>query len=379
MKILVWDLPTRLFHWLLATSFAVAWLTGDSDRWLDVHVFAGYLLAGLIIFRLAWGFAGSRYAKFRAFAFKPGEALAYLRGMLRRDAKRYVGHNPAGSWAIYLLLAFGLGISISGLLDLGGEEGHGPLAGVIGFAAGQTFKEVHEVLANLMLLLVGTHVAGMVVESWLHRENLARSMVTGHKRGEARLGIASPHALAGLLLLAAVIGFGTWHFRGYALETKARPYLPFVGKTLPDNKLWRAECGSCHLAFHPNLLPARSWSRMLREQDKHFGETLGLDTPTTQEIIAFLTKYSADTRMTEAAYKIGKSIPPAEAPQRITETAYWQRKHREIPDRVWRDSSMGSKANCGACHLDAERGTFEDGATRLSEKLSGVWPPTPKK
>lgn len=367
MKILVWDLPTRLFHWLLALSFVVAWLTSDTNRWLDVHVFAGYLLAGLITFRLVWGFAGSRYAKFRALAFKPGEVLAYLRAVLRRDARRYIGHNPAGSWAVYLLLALGLLAAASGLVVLGGEEQHGPLAGRVGFANGEVFKELHDVMAWLMLGMVGLHLAGVAVESWLHRENLPRAMITGYKQGSASDGIPSGRKIVSIVLLTTVIGFGAWYFKGYFGASESRPYLPFVGKQLPDNAVWRTECGSCHLAYHPTLLPARSWDRMLREQNNHFGEALGLDTLTTKEILAFLTKYSADSRMTEAAIKIGKSIPAGEAPLRITESGYWKKRHDEIPSTIWRSKKVGTKANCGACHRDAERGTFEDAAMRVPQ------------
>lgn len=367
MKILVWDLPTRLFHWLLALSFVVAWLTSDSDRWLDVHVLAGYLMSGLIAFRLVWGIAGSRYAKFRAFAFKPGEALAYLRDVLRRDARRYIGHNPAGSWAIYLLLVLGFLAAASGLVVLGGEEQHGPLAGLVGFATGEQFKELHEVMAWLMLAVVGLHLAGVAVESWLHRENLPRAMVTGFKEGQAGEGISSGRKITGVMLLAVAIASAAWYLKGYIGATESDPYLPFAGKQLPDNAVWRAECSSCHLAYHPTLLPARSWERMLREQDKHFGEALGLDEPATQEILAFLTKYSADTRMTETAYKIGKSIPSNVAPLRITESDYWKKKHDEIPDKIWRSKKVGAKSNCGACHRDAESGTFEDAAMRIPQ------------
>jgi cytochrome b len=366
MKVLVWDLPVRLFHWLLAGSFVAAWLTSDSDRWLDMHVFAGYLMAGLLVFRLVWGFAGSRYARFSSFAFRPGEALTYLRGVLRRDAKRYIGHNPAGSWAIYLLLALGLMATVSGLLVLGGEERHSPLAGVVSFTTGDALKELHEVMAWLMLGLVGVHLLGVLAESWLHQENLPRAMLTGYKQGSTEEGVVSGRKLIGLLLLLAVAGFGVWYFKGYVSASEARPYLPFAGKQLPDNKLWRAECGSCHLAYHPTLLPVRSWERVMREQNDHFGETLGLDVPTTKEILAFLTKYAADTHMTEAAYKIDKSIPAGAQPLRITETLYWKKKHEEIPAGTWRNAEIGSKANCGACHLDAERGTFEDAAMQIS-------------
>mgnify|MGYP003471861413 CR=1 FL=1 len=101
MKILVWDLPTRLFHWLFAGAFAIAWLTSDSDSWLKLHVFAGYLMLGLLGFRLVWGFIGGRYARFASFRYGLKEGLTYLFQVLTGSAQRHIGHNPAGSWAVY--------------------------------------------------------------------------------------------------------------------------------------------------------------------------------------------------------------------------------------------------------------------------------------
>jgi len=100
-------------------------------------------------------------------------------------------------------------------------------------------------------------------------------------------------------------------------------------------------------------------------QDDHFGEKLGLDETTVAGILDFLQKNSAETGMTEPAFKINRSIPADQTPVRITETGYWIEKHRDIDDRAWKHPKVGSKANCGACHLDAEQGTYEDAAMRL--------------
>jgi nitrate/TMAO reductase-like tetraheme cytochrome c subunit len=141
--------------------------------------------------------------------------------------------------------------------------------------------------------------------------------------------------------------------------------LPFVGKDLPDNKTWRSECGSCHLAYHPTLLPARSWKTLMDRQDDHFGDALELDATTAAGILKFLQDNSAETGMTEAASKINRSIPKESTPLRIIETGYWIEKHRDLAESVWRNPKVRSKGNCGACHLDAEKGTFEDAAMRL--------------
>jgi hypothetical protein len=113
------------------------------------------------------------------------------------------------------------------------------------------------------------------------------------------------------------------------------------------------------------LLPARSWKALMDRQQDHFGENLGLDEATIAGILDFLQKHSAETGMSEPAYKINRSIPADQTPLRITDTGYWLDKHRDIDDRAWKHPKVGSKANCGGCHLDAEQGTYEDAAMRL--------------
>jgi cytochrome b len=191
-RILVWDLPTRLFHWLLAASFAGAFLTAESERYRDVHVALGYLLLALIGFRIVWGLVGTRYARFRSFVFRPSQVLSYLRSLLRGTPQHYVGHNPAGSWVIFGLLLLGV------------------LTGVTGYATynelgGEAFEELHEAVASAMLALVALHVGGVIVSSLLHRENLVGSMLSGYKAGEGAQGIRNARWLTGTLLLAGVM------------------------------------------------------------------------------------------------------------------------------------------------------------------------------
>lgn len=374
-RILVWDIPTRLFHWLFAASFLVAWLTSDSDEWLSFHVFSGYLMAGLIGFRLLWGVAGGHYARFSSFRFGPLAGLAYLRQALAGSAARHVGHNPAGSQAVFLLLGLGLVVCATGVFVLGAEERQGVAAGWLGYAWGKMIKEGHEAAATLMLLAVFGHLAGVALESWLHKENLARSMVTGIKQAPPGDPVAKPYRPVAALLSVAVAAFGVWWFF-YALHQPLESYLgydgdrsgrhvAFVGPKLADDPTWREECGSCHMAFHPSLLPARSWQRMMAEQDRHFGADLALDAPVRDALRAFLVDNAAERLATEAAFKINRSIKPETTPLRIVETPYWIGKHRDIGEAAWRSPQVKSKVNCVACHQDAEAGTFEDGAMRM--------------
>ena len=165
----VWDLPTRIFHWSLATSFVVAFVTSESEKLREIHVLAGYAMAGLIAFRILWGFVGGGHSRFADFLPTPTKVIDYFKSLLEGKPQHYVGHNPAGAVAIFLLLGFGITAAASGYAtynEFGGD-----------FVA-----EVHEAAANGMMAMVAIHLAGVVVSSWLHGENLVMAMITGWKK-----------------------------------------------------------------------------------------------------------------------------------------------------------------------------------------------------
>ncbi len=205
LRILVWDLPTRVFHWSLAASFAVAFVTAESERYRDIHVVAGYLFVALIGFRLIWGLVGSRHARFASFVRGPSAVIGYLKSLFTKSPQHHAGHNPAGAVAIVLLLALGALVGATGWLNFS-EIG------------GEAFEELHEGLAHAMLILVGVHVLGVIVASWRHRENLARAMIDGYKRGPREQGIARRHGMIALLLVAALGVFG-WSLAGGSLPS----------------------------------------------------------------------------------------------------------------------------------------------------------------
>lgn len=216
-RVRVWDLPTRVFHWSLALSFAGAWVTRESERLRDLHAMLGYTIAGLLVFRLLWGVAGTRYARFASFLFRPGAVVTYLRSLLTTRPQHWLGHNPAGAIAIFLLLGLAAFTVLSGHLTIN-ESG------------GEWLEEAHEVLADGMMAVVVIHLVGVLVSSLLHRENLARAMVDGFKaRGSAVEARDVPRrALVGALLLVAVIGFwGAWQSGwvslGDAAVTQSQP------------------------------------------------------------------------------------------------------------------------------------------------------------
>ncbi len=193
-SVLVWDAPVRVFHWLMVACFAGAYLTSESETWRLLHVTLGYTMAGLVAFRIIWGFVGTRYARFSFFVRRPKAVAAYLRSILARKPKHHTGHNPAGAIAIVGMLALTAAIAPTGWATYNEW-------------AGEWVAELHEVIANGMLLLIGLHIAAVMVSGWLHKENLARAMLTGRKNGTISQGIPSAWRGVAALILAAVAGF----------------------------------------------------------------------------------------------------------------------------------------------------------------------------
>jgi cytochrome b len=204
-RILVWDIPTRIFHWSLVSCFLVAYLTSESERWQLWHVTAGYTFGVLLLFRLVWGVLGTRYARFSHFVQGPKQTLRYMGSLLTRHPHHYVGHNPAGGWAIIGMIGLGLLTVLTGWASFNDY--------------GDWFGELHEGIVNVLILVIVIHIGGVIVSSFLHHENLVRSMVNGHKQGNVQDAIRYPQWIIGVLL---IIGLGAFL---WALLTSRLPVL----------------------------------------------------------------------------------------------------------------------------------------------------------
>jgi cytochrome b len=208
-EIRVWDPLVRIFHWGLVLSFTIAYLSGDEES--SLHIYSGYVVLGLIAFRVLWGLVGTRYARFSNFVYSPGTVIQYLKSLAAKKPKHYIGHNPAGGAMVIAMLLCLIVVSVSGLKVYAIEEGLGPLASeppaltVISSAyadddgdendnheknenghgedeeAEEFWEEIHEVSSNVMLLLIFLHIVGVIVSGRLHDEHLVKAMLTGKK------------------------------------------------------------------------------------------------------------------------------------------------------------------------------------------------------
>jgi cytochrome b len=166
----VWSRFVRLFHWSLVATVALAWITSEVGRGL--HEPIGWVMVALLALRLAWGLAGrDRAARFASFVRGPAAVVAYARNVLRQRAPRFLGHNPLGGWMVIALMLTLAAVAVTGWLVT-----------TDAFFGSEIMEEVHEALAEGVLVLVAVHVAGVIYTGRHQRENLVRAMLTGRKR-----------------------------------------------------------------------------------------------------------------------------------------------------------------------------------------------------
>jgi cytochrome b len=364
----VWDAPVRVFHGLLAGCLVAAWLSRGA-RTIDVHAAAGYAMAGLVLFRIAWGFVGSGPARFRSFVTGPATTLRYLRGTFGGTAPEYLSHNPAGGWSVLALLGLGLAVTFAGIALLSAQHGYGPLGGWLAAADGPALHRLHEVAAWALVALVALHLAGVMWGTLTQDQDLIGAMITGSKNHvPAQAAPVPAHrtlavALAGAVCtgVAACLVTSGWT-EGYAtLQRQARA----AAGPGAAPAAWREECGACHLAYAPELLPLRSWLRMLDEQQHHFGEDLGLSADTLHALAA--AARAGDRTPRWAGAMLVASVPAGEVPQRITQTAFWRERHAAIAQVRFAAAPVSGRHDCGACHADAASAIFAPRMIHMSE------------
>lgn len=218
-KIMIWDVPIRVFHWAFACccigALAIATLADDESALFSLHILLGIAACFFLVLRLVLGVIGCRHNRFKAMLFSPGETLRYMIGTVTGKAPRYIVHNPGTS-------AAALGMFL--LVPLLFWSGHASADGGGG-------KHIHEFLANALLALIAAHLAGMAIHTFRHRENIALSMLTGLKRGAAEEGLRSSHPVIGGVLLLVSILWMVSLFAGYD-AAKRTIKLPLFGYTI---------------------------------------------------------------------------------------------------------------------------------------------------
>jgi cytochrome b len=200
-KILIWDLPVRLFHWLLVASIGYTWYSVEIMENMNHHFIAGYCVLTLVLFRIVWGFIGTYYAKFTTFIFPPSEIIAYFKGLSGKAGKSYLGHNPVGGLSVFAML-FIILIQVSTGLFSTDDYYFGPLYGLVSDATAATITEIHHFNFDIITILVALHILAIVFYRIVKKERLVSAMFTGEKQVSEESKKSITHSK---LILAAII------------------------------------------------------------------------------------------------------------------------------------------------------------------------------
>lgn len=377
-KIKIWDLPTRLFHWLLVLAYIGVFYTSYSEWLLEYHTIAGYIALGLTIFRILWGFVGNQYARFSGFLKGWGEVKRFISDTVKLKPPRFIGHNPAVGWAVVFMLLSTAVITITGIIVFSGEENRGFWGGIFTFGTAEYARGVHIFLAYTMIVVIVGHICMALCHDFILRENIILTMITGTiedtESWSERVSHIPPgkgHSAVMLfvwIFVTIIGGLGLVYLPPEGGETdfsNAAPPRVLDNKgyaiELKINQIWKDECAtSCHGTFFPTLLPAESWRRIMGSLNDHFGDIATLDKNVQQEIQDFLIASSAERSTAESSRKMLYSIKANEIPLRVTDVPYWKYKHARLSEDIFKKKSVASKSNCVACHPGAEVGSFED-------------------
>ena len=178
----VWDIPVRIGHWAITALFVVAYFTGEDEGLIfRVHLYTGYLILLIVLYRIAWGVIGGEHARFVNFIRPWADVKAHLESVLRLSPPACLGHNPTGGWMIILMLVTLILVVMTGMMAAVGESVSIPFFNGLPRYVAKAAEEVHEGAANVMMVMVGIHIIGVLVESLLSGENLIRSMINGRK------------------------------------------------------------------------------------------------------------------------------------------------------------------------------------------------------
>lgn len=220
-KILIYDLPTRIFHWLFAglfmISFIIAKTIDDELPLYSYHMILGFILAASVILRTFWGLFGSTYARFTSFELNPGKLLNYLKKALTSKTEKSLGHNPASSYAAIFMMIFALGLAFSGyqMVEKNNKE---------------FYEEIHELFAHLFLFTAILHVIGIALHTIKHKDPIGLSMLHGKKiTTKNQTGISHQHTLAAIIFVFIIAALSINLFKNYDSTTGT---LTFMEKSL---------------------------------------------------------------------------------------------------------------------------------------------------
>lgn len=202
-KIHVWDLPIRIFHWSVVLLFIISWASAEvGGNAMQYHLWSGYAVLGLVLFRVLWGMVGSETARFKRFICSPGAVLTYARAWFTPGYRAALGHNPLGGWSVAALLLALAFQALTGLFSNDDIANEGPLYHLVSKATSDLFSNLHEGAFNVLLTLVALHIVSIVLYRVRHGENLVKPMLTGDKEVNENVPVPKQSSVWLALVLA---------------------------------------------------------------------------------------------------------------------------------------------------------------------------------
>ncbi len=370
-QVFVWPIYTRIIHWLIASSFTLAFLFSLKERLLNLHVAVGIIFGLMLVYRILWGFIGPQYARFSTFKLSLAKLKFYfVEKVQNRWREIPAGHNPASSWFTLIVLGLGSIISITGLLLYGVQEGKGYL----GFLNDEYYmhmfilSDIHIYASYTLLVWVIIHISGVLVEQFYHKTNMIFAMITGYKKAkgeDSKIGKYKSGLTYIFLLISAMVFFVSTDGRNNPFVVSKYTQIDYKHESFT----YYSECGACHKPYPPFMLPRSSWDRIKGGLKNHFGEEIS---PTMKKgenrislndqtvIFNYLKANSADNNTREISVKVMKSLDGARGRKSITKIQFWKDTHANISPHIFKSQKVKRKANCFACHINFEKGMMED-------------------
>jgi len=366
-KSYIWPLINRVSHILLILFLVVSYFSGSYKRFLDYHVAFGYAMFVLFLFRFVWGFVGPKYSKFKDFDFKAKDLVSYMSSVFVKT-KEYIGHNPASSYAIVVMMILSFLITISGALELGVEKNHGFLSflHVSYFSYMEPISKVHLWLVYLLIAVVFAHISGSLIDKFIKKSDAIDSMICGYKQISKKIDIKLSLFQKTFGVTWILVSLFALFYIFYAKNNMLVKSANIKQNYALQNPDFAQECGDCHMVYPPFLLPKKSWTLMMKNLDNHFGEDASLDKATNLSILSYLKANSAQNSKQESAFKILKSLKDDNSVViAVTKTPYWEKIHKKIDSNIFKSKRVKSKADCKACHKNIENGLIEDNLIKI--------------
>lgn len=360
-KTYVWSFLGRLSHWMMVTSFFACYITSFYENLLTLHVSLGIIAFGMFIKKIVWGLIGPKYARWSDYHFALSDLKFYFLEKIRnRYREIQPGHNPASSWFAFLVTWIGIVCCLTGLFLYGIQEGNGLFSFLNEkyYIYMEEIFSIHEILTYVLIIMIATHVTGVLIEQFYHKTHMVFAMISGYKRAKGT-DIEPTFCMKfyGSIYIILVLSLAS-----YTYYTPENIMVKSKFEAIDYKKLhedFQFECSDCHNLIPPYLLPKASWQNLIANQDEHFEEDLELDEDLLKSIEKFLVDNSSENSTRESSYKITKELSNFNE-FTITKTNYWKEIHKDIPDEIFENDKIETKSNCSACHKDFEKGILSD-------------------